>query len=168
MFDFSVTFFITIINILVLFLVLRAILFKPVTKFMNARTQKIKDDIDNAEKDKRDAKQLLEQYQKRLADAEVEADAIIRTAREHAEAEAERIKASAKADADHMTSGARNRLEAERLAAMAVFKSEAAALVVSAAGRLLKRELSGADHARYAAEALDQIAAEAQAPGGGN
>jgi F-type H+-transporting ATPase subunit b len=167
MFDFSVTFFITIINILILFLVLRAILFKPVTKFMNARTQKIKDDIDKAEKDKRDAKQLLEQYEKRLADAEAEADAIIRTAREHAEAEAERIRTSARADADHMTSGARTRLEAERLAALAVFKTEAAALVVNAAGRLLKRELSGPDQLRYAAEALNQIA-EANANGAGS
>jgi len=158
MLDFSVTFFITIINILVLYLVLRAILFKPVTKFMSDRTKKIKDDIDKAEKDKRDAKQLLEQYEKRLADAEAEADAIIRTAREHAEAEAARLKTSAKADADHMVSGARARLEAERLAAMTVFKTEAAALVVNAAGRLLKRELTGADQLRYAAEALNQIA----------
>jgi len=40
MLDFSITFFITILNIGVLYLILRAILFKPVTKFMENRTQR--------------------------------------------------------------------------------------------------------------------------------
>jgi F-type H+-transporting ATPase subunit b len=164
MLDFSVTFFITIVNIIILFVVLRAVLFKPVSKFMNERTAKIRDDIEKAEKDKRDAKQTLENYEKRLAAAETEAEAIIRSAREHGEAEAARIIAAARADADRMAAGTRSRLEAERLAAMTVFKAEAAALVVSAAGRLLKRELTGAEHLRFAAEALNQIEGEADVP----
>ncbi|MDR2211509.1 MAG: F0F1 ATP synthase subunit B [Spirochaetaceae bacterium] len=157
MLDFSVTFFITIINIVILFFILRAILFKPVTKFMNDRSRKIQDDIDTAEKNKREAKHLLEQYEKRLSDAELEAETIIRVAREHAEAEAGRITAGAKAEVDRMVAGARARLEAERLGAMAVFKAEAASLVVSAAGRLVKRNLTGPEQLRYAEEALKSL-----------
>ncbi|MDR2314411.1 MAG: F0F1 ATP synthase subunit B [Spirochaetaceae bacterium] len=157
MLDFSVTFFITILNITILFLVLRAIFFKPLTKFINDRSRKIQDAIDTAEKNKEEAKRLLEQYEKRLADAELEAESIIRVAQEHARAEAERITAQAKDEADRTASGTRTRLEAERLAALAIFKAEAASLVVNAAGRLVKRNLDGPEQLRYAEEVLKTL-----------
>ncbi|MDR0599568.1 MAG: F0F1 ATP synthase subunit B [Treponema sp.] len=157
MLDFSVTFIITIINILFLFLVLRKILFKPVTRFMEDRARRVSDSIAQAEKDKQGAKQLLERYNAALAAAGAEAEEILRAAREQAEAAAEGIRAAARAEAERITAAAQARIEAERLAALAVFKAEAAALVLSAAGRLLKRELAGQEQLRYAAEALDQL-----------
>jgi F-type H+-transporting ATPase subunit b len=156
MLDFSVTFIITIINLVILFLILRKLLFKPVTKLMEDRTRRINDSIIQAEKDKQSARQLQERFENRLTTAEAEAEAIIRAAREQAEAEAERITAEARAEAERITAGARARLETERRAAAAVFRAEAAALVVSAAGRLLKRELAGTEQLRYAAEVLDR------------
>jgi F-type H+-transporting ATPase subunit b len=157
MLDFSVTFFITIINVLVLFLALRAVLFKPVTKFMNDRKRKIQEDIDKAERDRREAKLLLEQYEKRIAEAEVHADEIIRGAREQAGEEADRIRAEARAEAERIAAAARVRLDVEQTAAMALFRAEAASLVVQAAGRFLKREFNEADSRRYAAEALNEF-----------
>ncbi|MCL1815385.1 MAG: F0F1 ATP synthase subunit B [Treponema sp.] len=162
MLDFSVTFIITIINIVILFFVLRAVLFKPVTKFMAERTQRVKNSIDQAEKDKAMTQKLLEQYEKQLNNADREAEAIINSAREQAEMEAERIIAISKAEAEQIIDTAHSKLDADRRAAMAVFKAEAAALVVSAAGRLLRRELAGGEQQRYAAEALDQIVLDAR------
>ncbi|MDR2470654.1 MAG: F0F1 ATP synthase subunit B, partial [Treponema sp.] len=153
------TFLVTLFNIAVLFLVFRALLFKPVSKFMNDRTAKIEGDIARADRDKKDARQLLEQYEKRLAAAETEAEGIIRAAREQAQAEADRIAAEGRAAAERFAAAARSRLETERLAALSVFRAEAAALVVAAAGRLLKRELAGAEQLRYAAGVLEEIAA---------
>ena len=57
-----VTFIATFINIGILFVVLRAILFKPVTKFIEDRAKKIQDSIDQAENNKAQAKNTLEQY----------------------------------------------------------------------------------------------------------
>ncbi|MDR2663363.1 MAG: F0F1 ATP synthase subunit B [Treponema sp.] len=156
MLDFSVTFIITIVNLVILFLILRKLLFKPVTKLMEDRTRRINDRIVQAEKDRQSARQLQEQFESRLTTAEGEAEAIIRAAREQAETEAGRITAGAKAEAERITAAARSRMETERLAAVAVFRAEAAALVVNAAGRLLKRELAGTEQLRYAAEVLDQ------------
>jgi F-type H+-transporting ATPase subunit b len=158
------TFLITLINIAVLFFVLRAVLFKPVSQFIKGRTAKIADDIARAERDKRDARQLLEQYEKRLAAAEAEAEGMIRTARGHAEAEAERIVDAGRASAERLAAAGQKRIEAERLAALARFRAEAAALVVAAAGRLLKRELTGQEHLRYAAEALEDITCAPDGP----
>ncbi|MDR1374216.1 MAG: F0F1 ATP synthase subunit B [Treponema sp.] len=152
------TFLITLINIGVLFFVLRAVLFKPVTKFMADRTKRIEDGIAQAEKDKHQAKQLLEQYERQLKNAETEGDVIIKAARETARQEADRIIAEAGAAAEAMAAAARKQLEAEQKAAMALFRAEAAALVVGAAGRLLGREINGEDRRRQAEIFLRDLA----------
>jgi F-type H+-transporting ATPase subunit b len=156
MLDFSVTFFITVVNILVLFFLLRAFLFKPVSTFIRARNKKIQDDINRAEKDSWDAKKLLGEYEQKLAGAEEEAEAIIKAAREDALAEADKIREEGRADAERAAAAAKVQAEAERRAALALFRAEAAALVVQAAGRLLKRELAGEEQLRFAREALEE------------
>jgi F-type H+-transporting ATPase subunit b len=145
------TFLITIVNIAILFFVLRAVLFKPVTKFMEERTKKIEDAISQAEKDKNQAKLVLGQYEDQLKNAEGEADAIIRAARETAQQQAEKIVAEGREQSERLLANARKQLEAEELAAMARFRAEAAALVVAASGRLVQRNLSGEDNMRFAA-----------------
>jgi F-type H+-transporting ATPase subunit b len=157
MLDFSVTSIITIINSVLLVLILRAILFKPVTKFMAERAQRIQASIDLAEKEKSHARNLLQQYQEKLKTADTEAEGIMRAAREQAVAEADRILAESKAEAERITETARTKLETDRLAALSLFKTEAAALVVNAAGCLLRRELAGQEQQQYAKEILEQM-----------
>ncbi|MDR2184632.1 MAG: F0F1 ATP synthase subunit B [Treponema sp.] len=152
------TFLITLVNIGILFFVLRAVLFKPVTQFMADRTKRIEDSIAQGEKDKHQARQLFEQYERQLKGAEAEGEAIIKAARETARQEADRIAAEARAAAEAMTSAARKQLEAERKAAMALFRAEAAALVTGAAGRLLGREIDGEDSRRQAEIFLRDLA----------
>ena len=113
MLDFSVTFFITVINILVLFFLMRAFLFKPVSKFIQDRKKKIQDDINRAEKDAWDAKKLLEQYESKLAQADADAETILRVAREHARAEADKIRQIAEPiDRPHVLRGLRRQDDA--------------------------------------------------------
>jgi F-type H+-transporting ATPase subunit b len=157
MLDFSVTFFFTLINIGILFFILRAILFKPVTKFMEERSKKIQNDIEQAEKDKNQAKAMAAQYEERLQRAEAEAGALIRSARESAEKEAAEIIRSGKAEAGRIVAAGRSQLDAERKAAMARFRSEAAALVIAASSRILGREVSGEDTRRQAALLLKEL-----------
>jgi len=158
MLDFSVTFIITIINIAFLFIILRAILFKPVTKFMADRSKKIQDSIVQAENDKTRAKALLAQYEAQMKAAKAEADAIIRGAREKAQQEADRIAKEGKTAADNAMLNAQKQIDAERRAALASFRKEAAGLVVSASGRLLGRELKNEDSIQYAQMLLNETA----------
>ena len=162
MLDFSVTFLITVINITILFFVLRAILFKPVTKFMADREKRIQDSIEQSEKDKSQARDMLAQYQAQLKTAEADAEAIIQNARENANLEAEKIIAEGRVSAEAVMANARKQLETERRAAFAAFRSEAAALVVSAASRLVEREIESGDSRRYA----DMLVDEVSHPGG--
>ncbi|MFP3043327.1 F0F1 ATP synthase subunit B [Treponema primitia] len=153
MLDFSVTFIITIINIFILFLILRKILFKPVTKFIEERAKKVQDSLDLAEKERNQAKGLLQQYEDQLKMVEDQATEIIRSAKETAQAEAARIVAEGKAQAEQLIDKGHKQLEAEKRAAMSVFQADAAALVIGASSRLIQRELSGED-SRHQAELL--------------
>ena len=159
MLDFSVTFFITIINITILSIILRKFLWKPVTKFMADRAKRVQDTIEQSEKDKTQARALLAQYEAQLKTAETEAGAIIRSAREQAEAEVEKIIAEGRASAEQTLANARKQLETEHKAALAVFRQEAAALVVAAAGRLIGREIEGEDNQQYAKMLIDEVSA---------
>ncbi|MDR1058298.1 MAG: ATP synthase F0 subunit B [Treponema sp.] len=152
-----VTFFVTIVNVGVLFFILRAILFKPVTKFMEARTKKIHDALEQSEKDKHQARALLEQYEERLKSAEGEAEIIIRQAKENARLEGERIIAQGQAQAEILIANAKRQIEAEKEAGLARFRSEAADLVAAASGRLLGREFGREDNRRYAGMILSEL-----------
>ena len=160
MLDFSVTFGITIINIIILTIILRAVLFKPVTKIMAERAKRVQDSIDQAEKDKADSRELLEQYQSKLKNVGAEVDEIIKAARGRAETEACRIIDEGKAAAEALTVSARRKIEAEQQAAFARFKLEAAALVMAASARLVQREFSGDDKSRYVNILLDELTAQ--------
>lgn len=154
-----VTFLITLVNVAVLFVILRALLFKPVTKFMAERSRKIEESLAGAERETAQARQLLEQYQEQLKKADEEAEAILKSAREAAAQETERIIAEGKAQADRLVVAAREQIGSERQAAQALFRAEAAALVVAAAGRLLTRDLDQEDNRRLAAGLLREISA---------
>jgi F-type H+-transporting ATPase subunit b len=167
MLDFSVTFIITILNIFILFLVLRKIFFKPVTKFIEGRAQKIQDSLDQAEKERNLAKGLLQQYEDQLKRAEDEATAIIREAKETAQKEADRIIAEGKAQADQLLEKGRRQLESDRRSAMTVFRADAAAMVIGASSRLIRRELNSDDSRHQASLLLDELVADA-ASGPGN
>jgi F-type H+-transporting ATPase subunit b len=165
MFDFSVTFLITIINIIILSFILRALLFKPVTKFMTDRTRRVQDAIEQSEKEKAEANDLLAQYTAKLKTADTEAESIIRSARESAEAEAKKILEESHAAAEQTLANARKQLEMEHQAEMAAFRKEAAALVVTAAERLVKREIRSEDNLRYAEMLLDEVSHSNEAGG---
>ena len=162
--NFSVTFVITIINIAVLFFILRAILFKPVTKFMADRSRKVQDSIEQSEKDKVKAQQTLREYEGRLKNADAEAGEIIKAAHAAAKTEAEQIITGGKAAAQTIIQNARKQIESEQQAALARFKAEAAALVMAATARLVQRELTGDDNRRYAAMLLDELSPTRLAP----
>jgi F-type H+-transporting ATPase subunit b len=151
------TFLITIINIGILFFVLKKVLFKPVSKFMENRRAAVQNSIEQAEKDRSQAKEVLEQYQEKLKTVDAEGAELIRSAREKAKQESDRIIAEGKAEADHLLEHTRKQLAAEQQAAMTLFRAEAAALVISASSRLLQRELTAEDSRRQAALLLQEL-----------
>ncbi|GHU21225.1 ATP synthase subunit b [Spirochaetia bacterium] len=151
------TFLITLINIGILYFVLRKILFKPVTKFIEGRSKKIQDALDQSEQETKEAKALLEQYQNQLKRVEQESAALIKEAQDRASVQAESIIAAAKQEAAALIAQSSVQIEAEKRAALILFRAEAAVLVTQAAGRLVQRELNPEDSSRFAALLLQEM-----------
>jgi F-type H+-transporting ATPase subunit b len=160
MLDFSVTFVITIVNIAILFFLLRALLFKPVTKFMAERARRVQDSIDQAQKDKDAAKALLDQYQDKLKKTEETAREILKKAREDAERQTQLIISEGRREAHEAAAAAQKQIEAERQAALVKFKLEAAALIIAVSAKLAAKDFSGEDSRRYVNMLLDELSAK--------
>jgi F-type H+-transporting ATPase subunit b len=158
MLDFSVTLVITIVNITILYFILRKILFKPVTKFMADRTKRVQDSIDHAQRDRARAHKVLEEYEIKLKNAVEQAEEIIKTAREDANHQAERIINAGKTEAANIIAAAHKQTETEHQAALIKFKLEAAALVMAASSKLAARDFSGDDNKHYVNMLLDELA----------
>lgn len=157
MLEFSVTFFITLVNIGVLYAVLRALLFKPLTRFIENRTLKIRSDLENADREKSRAEELRVQYEGSLSRAESEAERILKEARDLARDQSEAALDKARSDADALIRSARAQIEAERRKEVSRMKDEVADLVVLAAGRLIDRELRPEDTRGAAARILADL-----------
>ena len=75
---------IQLINTLILFFVLGKLFFKPLTNFMEKRSERIKEQIDFAKSEEEKALKLKEEYEAKLQKIQEEADAILKEAREKA------------------------------------------------------------------------------------
>ena len=96
----------SVLNIIILFIVLRIFLFKPVNKIMDERTRSIQNDIDTAKKDKEDAEELKRQYENDLGNAKKEAHDIIMKAHDDAEAERAAIIQRSQSEAEQIVADA--------------------------------------------------------------
>ena len=122
-----------IVNILILFVLLRIFLFKPLHKFMDERTASVQNDLDSAKKSMEEAETLRQQYEDTLSNAKTEANEIIAKAREEAVTEKERIIKQSQEEANQIISDAGKTIENERKRVMQQAQSLIADLAIEAA-----------------------------------
>ena len=135
-----------IINIVVLFILLRMILIKPISKFLSARAERIAGDLKDAETKKAEAFELKSQYDKHMETVDAEGREIIRESQLKASDEASAITREARAQAEKIMTEARAKIESERVKAVAQARTEVALLATEIAARILKREVSTVDN----------------------
>ena len=87
MLTFNISILYNVINILVLFVLLKIFLFKPVTEIMEKRKAMIQQDLDDAKKAKDDAEQMKGEYENTLNSAKNQAADIVKDAKTRAEVE---------------------------------------------------------------------------------
>ena len=101
------------IAIFILFLAASYFLFNPVREMMEKRKNKIKNELDEAEKNRSDAIALKEEYDTKLKDVEKETEAIMADARKRALDNESRIVAEAKEEANRIIERARTEAKLE-------------------------------------------------------
>jgi F-type H+-transporting ATPase subunit b len=160
--NFTVSFFITIANLLVLYLVLKKLLWKPVTKFMDARAKKIKDDFDSAAVMKAQAEEKATRYDELMSGADAEAARLVKEGEDRAKEEAKAILEKAMAEAANARRQAEAAAIRESARAREALSGDIAKLVTEAAARLAGRDLSAAraEDERAAGEIVRELEAD--------
>jgi F-type H+-transporting ATPase subunit b len=85
----------TLICFALTFYVLRRFAFGPIQKTIDERRERIRSAVDEADRAREEARQLLEQHRQLIADAKGEAAGILADARKVADAQIERVKEEA-------------------------------------------------------------------------
>ncbi len=138
------------VNLIVLYLLLKHFLLKPVMNIMHSRKVMIEQSISNARDSEGQAAVLKNQYEEKLAASSEEGSRLIEEARIQAKAQYDRIMKDAEDNAARVISEAQKKAEADQEKAMREAKAQIAGLVIAAAAKVVNQEVSAkANQALY-------------------
>jgi len=143
--------------------ILSRTLWKPLLNVLNEREKTIRESLEAARREREEAARLLAEYQGRLERAHAEAAALVEEGRRDAEATRQRILAQAQQETRDMAARARREIRLATDAAIKEIYDHVAELAVEVAGRVLRKQLTPADHARLIEESVAEIRATGKA-----
>jgi len=127
----------TLIVFGLLFVVLKKYAWPQILGAVEAREKKLEEQIADTARLQEEAKRLVEQNQRALADGRVQATALLAEAKSQSERERVAAVASTKAEQDELLARARREIAAERDRAISELRSEAVDLSLAAASKLV-------------------------------
>ena len=136
---------ISLINIAVLFILLRLILWKHVIRFMSERSKRVQNEMDEAEKSRHEADELRGEYTARLGSIEQQQQELLRETTLKATEESDKIIKDANNKANNLIREAEDSIEAKKTQALEEAQAEIASLATDMAARILQREVSADD-----------------------
>ena len=153
---------------ILLFLLYRYV-YPPIRDRIQQRQSEIERAIDEAQKTRSEARELLAEYRRQIEEARGEARRILDEARIQGEAQRERTRQDAREEGERIIQRAREEIERERDSALREVRREVSDMVVLASERVIGRELDRDGHEHLISEALDSLEAEVagSAPGDG-
>lgn len=137
---------ISLCNLLILFLILKKFLFKPVKKIMSERQAAIDAQYQAAQDSLNEADASKAAYEEKLSGADEEAAAILKSATENANRRGEAIVTEAKTKAEGIVRQAETAAELERRKAEDDIKHEIVDLSTLLTAKMLSREIKEEDH----------------------
>jgi F-type H+-transporting ATPase subunit b len=145
-----------LVNFVLLLVVLRIFLYKPILKMLDQRRQRIAESVQAADTMKAQAAAADAQVQEQLAQARAEGQALIAAAQQNAARVQEEAQTAARAEAEALIARARGEIELERDNAIASLRAEFADLTVAAAEKVINQSLDKSAHQRLIDEVLSQ------------
>jgi F-type H+-transporting ATPase subunit b len=145
-----------IINFIVLFILLRLFLYKPVLKMLDERAKRTKEGMELAEATKKEYEQAKGEVQKQIENGRQEAQAIIAQALQTGERLKEESRAEAAKQAQGIIDRTKAELETERDKIVGDLRREFVELSVLAAEKVIKETLDREKHRKLIEETLQQ------------
>lgn len=148
---------ISLANLLVMFLIVKKFLFKPVVKVMNARQEQVDKIYSDANEDRAAAGEMKQEYEARLAAARDEADSLVRSAVQTAQRRSDAIMADAASQASHLKQKAEQEIAMEKKQMLQSVQSELSDMAVSIAAKVVEREVKQQDHDAFVDEFIKNV-----------
>ena len=137
--------------------VLSKVAFPRIGEWLEKRANAIREELEAAERQRKEADELLAEYRARLTEAREQADDIVARARKAAEAAIAEATEEGKAKREELVAAARKDIEAETRRSIEQLRKEVADLTVLATEKVTRKSLSEADHQRLIEEALAEV-----------
>ncbi|MFS9038052.1 F0F1 ATP synthase subunit B [Streptococcus timonensis] len=128
-----------------------------ISSVLDARAEKIANDIDGAEIARKKAEELASKREAELAGSRKEAKTIIENAKETAEKSKADILAEAKLEAGRLKDKANQEIAQNKAEALQSVKGEVADLTISLAGKIITQNLDSQAHKELIDQYIDQL-----------
>jgi F-type H+-transporting ATPase subunit b len=139
------------------FFVLRKYIFGPVQNAIDARRDRIRQAIQEADNARTEARNLLEQHRALIQEARGDAEQILSEARRVGEAQQERMKDELEADRQRRLEETTKQIEAETRRALEQIRAEVAELALLATSKVTGKVLTADDHRRLIDDAVGEL-----------
>jgi len=146
-----------VINIVVLYFILRKLLYRPLANLMENRTQEINEGIRMAEENRQKQEQLNAEYQEKIQQARQEARQIVEKAHTQKEEIIKEARKEADKKTEEMLAKARSEIEAEKNKAFDELRQDIARISVDIAGKIMEKEIDQASQDKLIQRYLEEV-----------
>ncbi len=147
----------SILNVLILFFVLKHFLFDKVNAVLEARKTEVAKTYEDADSALSNAKQLESEYTEKLSAAKEESAEIVKNATKKAQSRSDEIIAEARDEAKGIVDKANADIEKEKKRAVNQIKDEISDIAISIATQVVSKEIDGKTHEKLIESFIDEI-----------
>lgn len=151
------TFIFQIINLVVLYFVLRWLLFKPVKGFLDKRTQAFQSKKDELEKMQQEIETNKKLAEEELENVREQVKLITEQAEKAAQERIKEAQEKAQKQSEEIIEQARKKVENERMQAIEAFKDKAASLAVEIASRIITNNVTAEENKEIIDKFLEKV-----------
>lgn len=144
-------------NLLIMFLILKRVLFKPVQKMFETRKKQVETIYAEADESRSAAVSMKQEYEAKMASARSEADGLVRNAVQTAQKRSDAIVAEAASQASHIKQKAEEEIAKEKQQMLQDVRGEISDIAVSIASKVVEREINAKDHQGFVDEFIRNV-----------
>jgi F-type H+-transporting ATPase subunit b len=147
----------TLVSFFILLILLKKVAFPPILKGMKKREETIKQQLEEAQKTKKEAENLLGDYKRQLAEARSEAQKIINEGKSLGENMRKEIVQKAQEESNQIVKRAQEEIELQKQKAILELQEKIADLSIMAATKIINKSLNTEDNRRLVEEYVSKV-----------
>jgi F-type H+-transporting ATPase subunit b len=147
----------TIVCFLIALYVLKRYAFGPIQGAIDARRERVRQSIEEADRAREEARTLLEEHRKLIGKAKADAEEILAEGRRVADSLRERVREETEADRQRRLEETKRQIEAETQRALEQIRAEVADLTLLATAKVTGKVLDRDDHRRLIEDAIGDL-----------